>query len=206
MRGSEPSTSVVQRPRATPAPAVLAALRAATAQRHERVDTAMPLSRPGTVTLQRYREHVGLLGVWLTPLHRWLAGFDDGPRAFVPGIAQQLRRIERDLAAIAATPATAIPALPARASAATRWGVAYVIEGSQLGAEFLHRRLAAALAPTPLHYLSGEDSGSGLRWRRFLQALAAAVGDDAAIRDCCTGAGLAFDRLLDLLAARGDEQ
>lgn len=188
-----------------PANAALTALRAATAERHAYLDRHLPLGQDGEIGLDHYRDHVGLLGSWLAPLWRWLDAAADGPSTFVPGIARQLHRMEQDLAELGGLPPAAATA-PDPAGAAVRWGVAYVIEGSQLGAELLHRRLASRLAPARLHYLAGDGAQRGPRWRRFLAALDAAVRSEAAVRDCCSGACLAFDRLLALLAARGVRQ
>jgi heme oxygenase len=47
-------------------------------------------------------------------------------------------------------------AWPLDASPAWRWGVCYVIEGSQLGGAVLYKRLHERLAPHPLRYLKGD--------------------------------------------------
>ena len=57
---------------------VLAALRAATAERHAELDAHTPLAAP-EVDLAAYGAHLRLLERWLAPVPGWLAGFDDGP-------------------------------------------------------------------------------------------------------------------------------
>ena len=86
---------------------------------------------------------------------------------------------------------------PAQGSAGWRWGVCYVIEGSQLGGAVLYKRLAPALAPHPLAYLRGNGS-PGPRWQQFLAALRTHVVEPAQIEDACAGARDAFDRLIAL--------
>lgn len=186
---------------------VLAALRAATAARHAELDANTPLAAP-QVDLAAYGAHLRLLEHWLAPVSAWLAGFDDGPQ-----LPDYLGAIRADLAHSALASAAARleqatagqvlppPSWPARAGAAYRWGVCYVVEGSQLGGAVLYKRLAPALAPHPLAYLGGNGS-PGPRWQQFLAALRAHVVEPAQIKDACAGARDAFDRLIALNHAR----
>lgn len=183
---------------------VLAALRQATATRHERLDSSLPLASPDA-SLADYAAHLQLLRAWLAPIHEWLAGVQDGPQG-APGLdaSSHLAQIDADLAdpslaqwRTAATPPS--PAWPRDASTAYRWGVAYVIEGSQLGGAVLYKRLAERLAPHPLRYLRGAgEGGPGPRWRAFMQSLRAEVRTDEQVAEACAGACDAFDRILGL--------
>lgn len=178
----------------------LAALRAATARRHAALDSGLPIGAPDA-SLDDYTAHLALLRAWLGPLHVWLAGFADGP-AFDDDA--RLGLIETDLAE-AGVPVHAekypvADAWPAAASPAYRWGVRYVIEGSQLGGAVLYERLRARLAPHRLRYLKGDAGGPGPRWRAFMQALRANVRTPAEIADACAGACAAFDSILELRA------
>ena len=86
---------------------------------------------------------------------------------------------------------------PSRANSdAFGWGIAYVIEGSQLGGQVLYRRLVDAMAPHPLAYLQGAGRGTGARWTAFLADLRANVDTQAQIDAACDGASEAFDLLL----------
>ena len=135
-----------------------------------------------------------MLRAWLGPLEVWLAGFDDG----LPPLART-SVIDADLADLpGARPQTDMLAWPDGASAAYRWGVRYVIEGSQLGGAVLYQRLAQPLAPHPLRYLRGAPEGPGPRWRDFMLALQAAVTTSGEIEEACAGACDAFDRILGL--------
>jgi heme oxygenase len=179
---------------------VLAALRRATASRHQVLDTGLPLSGDAP-TLADYASHLTLLRNWLAPLQAWLAGFPDEP-AGLPDTAR-LALIHADLADPALDgivrlplPGTTGDLWPRDASAAFRWGACYVIEGSQLGGAVLYQRLHQRLAPHPLRYLRGAPEGPGPRWRAFMLALRANVRGEAAIAEACAGACAAFDAML----------
>ncbi len=166
-------------------------MRAATAERHAILDAGLAIGGP-QATLEHYRQHLCMLRAWLGPIEAWLgdAGF------------AQLRRlpvIEADLADMAGecTVLDAAP-WPTGASAAYRWGVRYVVEGSQLGGSVLYQRLTATLAPHPLRYLRGPDEGPGQRWRAFMLALKDDVITPGEIEEACAGACDAFDRILAL--------
>ncbi len=182
----------------------LDAIREATSRRHAALEHAMPLSRQDA-TLLDYRDHLLLLKAWLVPIETWLADFDDGAQS-----TRKLASIERaplidaDLGEPSMTPAPAMASIawrPRRTSQAYRWGVTYVIEGSQLGGKVLHSRLGARLAPHPLRYLSSSGAAVGARWRTFIAALQTALTDENQIEDACDGASDAFDALIDIVAA-----
>ncbi|UVW27868.1 biliverdin-producing heme oxygenase [Massilia sp. H6] len=180
---------------------ILAALRAATASRHERLDSGLPLAAPAPSLLD-YAEHLAMVRDWLLPLQAWLDGYADGPQA-EPSLAptRRLALIDADLRE-PGMPAPPAPrptaAWPTGASAAYRWGVVYVIEGSQLGGAVLHANLAERFAPHPLRYLRGEAGGPGPRWRACMLALRANVRSPEQVAEACAGACAAFDRILAL--------
>ncbi|GAB3438263.1 biliverdin-producing heme oxygenase [Massilia solisilvae] len=175
---------------------VLAALRLATASRHAALDAGLPLSGEAA-SLADYASHLMLLRDWLAPLQAWLAGSNAG----LPD-AHRLARIEADLAdpsmenLIPRAQAPNAQQWPRHASDAYRWGVCYVIEGSQLGGAVLYQRLRERLAPHPLGYLRGVPEGPGPRWRAFMLALRAHVRSRAEIAEACAGACDAFDAIL----------
>lgn len=190
-------------------PDILAALRDATASRHAELDGGMPLARPSP-TLADYRAHLALLRGWLAPIEAWQGRFRDGPQdaALLPP-ASHLPQIEADLAHPALPRGAAVPppaaAWQGRDSAAYRWGVAYVIEGSRLGGAVLYRRLAGTLAPHPLRYLHADGVPPGPRWQQFLRALRTHVTNEAAIAEACQGARDAFDTLIGMRRAAAGE-
>jgi heme oxygenase len=187
--------------RADPGTDPLAALRSATASRHEELDSGLPIGAPDA-SLGDYAAHLAMLRAWLVPLQAWLDGFQDGPHFDQAG---RLALIDQDLAdqGMPAAPLAADPAAPwpSAASPAYRWGVCYVVEGSQLGGAVLFQRLHDRLAPHPLRYLKGDAAGPGPRWRVFMQALRAHVHGPAEIDEACAGACAAFDSILALRQA-----
>jgi heme oxygenase len=188
-------------PGADPRPDALSALRSATASRHQELDSGLAIGAPDA-SLADYAAHLAMLRAWLAPLQAWLPGFQDGPQFDQAG---RLALIDQDLAEQGMPPAPAAaalaagaPAWPSAASAAWRWGVCYVIEGSQLGGAVLHQRLHERLAPHPLRYLKGDAAGPGPRWRIFMQALREQVRTPAEVAEACAGACAAFDSILAL--------
>jgi heme oxygenase len=135
-----------------------------------------------------------MLRAWLGPIEAWLARFDDGPQVQVSRMAQIGADLDEAIAPVSDV------VWPLDASAAYRWGVSYVVEGSQLGGMVLYQRLKESLAPHPLRYLRGSAEGPGPRWRWFMLALKDAVKAPGDIDEACAGACDAFDRILALRA------
>ncbi|MEK6421309.1 MAG: biliverdin-producing heme oxygenase [Burkholderia gladioli] len=188
-------------------PAVLAGLRAATGEQHEQLHHLMPLS-VHAAGLRDYLAHLLVLRAWLAPLEPWLAACGDGPAADPAALppVSRLALIDADLAAapgdaVPAGPAAAAPWWPAGATSAYRWGVSYVIEGSQMGGAVLYQQLHERLAPHPLGFLASGRSGLSARWKAFVRGLAAEVATPAQIAEACRGASDAFDRLVGLAGA-----
>lgn len=179
---------------------VLASLRHATAQRHELLDSGLAIGS-ASASLADYQQHLQMLHAWIAPMEVWLAGYADGPQAALAPIGRAAM-IARDLAhpsmPTASLPVRSTQPWPDGASAAYRWGVCYVAEGSQLGGAVLYQRLKERLAPHPLAYLKGEEGGPGPRWRAFMLALRGDVRGEAAIAEACRGACDAFDKILAL--------
>ncbi|WP_408345215.1 biliverdin-producing heme oxygenase [Paraburkholderia aromaticivorans] len=189
---------------------VLGALRAATAQRHELLHEIMPLS-VDSVALRDYLAHLAILRDWLAPLEAWLDTFSDGPQSPAsPARMNRLALIDADLSHESIEPQDRVGTLSSNAtsswrgdaSAAYRWGVCYVIEGSQLGGAVLYARLQARLAPHPLGYLNAGRGSLGARWQDFHRAIAAEVDTPTLIDEACRGAADAFDRLIELARHR----
>jgi heme oxygenase len=188
-------------------PPVLTALRDATAERHELLHEIMPLSVE-SVALRDYLDHLSILRGWLEPLEAWLHTFNDGPQALAA--ASHINRValidadlshetagSEDLAGIA-SPAERARSWSGAKSAAYRWGICYVIEGSQLGGAVLYARLRERLAPHPLGFLDAGREALAARWRAFTHAMAAEVHTPSTIDEACRGAAEAFDRLIEL--------
>lgn len=138
----------------------------------------------------------------------WLGAYTDGPQGVGRiAVAAHLALIEADLAepSLASYPCR-LPgsevSWPSGASAAYRWGVAYVVEGSQLGGAVLYKRLAQQLAPHPLRYLRGparcRRGRTGPALARLHGSLARRGTGEEEVAEACAGACDAFDRILAL--------
>jgi heme oxygenase len=192
---------------AAPGADVLERIRSATTKRHDTLDRRMPLSVEEP-TLADYRDHLVLLAAWLGPIEAWFSRFDDGPQsaavlaplARLPLIADDLADPRIPQGGLHIDPIT-LPSPSMQPDSAYRWGVSYVVEGSQLGGAVLYRRLAASLAPHPLAYLRGIDGAPGPRWQQFIRALRTNVLSEDEIDRACMGACDAFDSLIALLPA-----
>lgn len=194
-------------PRSAPPAAAsdaLAALRRATQERHARLDAGLRIARP-EATLDDYADHAAALRTWLAALAPELQQLAAQEPRFAPDLERRLRALDDDL-----RDAGRATGQPANASAATqteirhaldqapltpdavRWGMAYVLEGSQLGGQVMHRQLAGRLAPHPLRYFQGRGADTGAAWKAFLALLRAHLDSPQAIAAACLGANAAF--------------
>ena len=172
---------------------VHAALRAATRDEHERLDTMM-----GGFDLADRASYQDFLCAHAMALPAIETALDDA------GFADRLedwperRRgaaLAADLAALGgAMPEPLVP--PALSGTAAQWGAAYVIEGSRLGGKFLARQVGADL---PKAYLGAPQAGGG--WRRFLDGLDRAVTSPRQIAEAREAARAAF-AMFEVAAAR----
>lgn len=141
-----------------------AALRAATADCHERVDAtfaSFDLADKGSYT------------AFLMAHARVVPAIESALRdaGGLPRIEPRAVALAADLAALGATMPSAVKVTPP-ASDAIAWGMLYVIEGSRLGGVFLARGVGADLPKTYL--AAGHERGG---WKALLRALDAA-GED----------------------------
>lgn len=166
------------------------ALRDATGALHAQLDSQLPLAQPADATqsLRRYHDHLRVLHGWLSDLAPLLARTHAGQ-----GLLEPLRADLAD-AGLAGEPAG--QARPPMDTEAAAWGVAYVVEGSQLGGRVLYQRLRRAGVSAPLRYLEGRGPGTGAHWQGFLQALRAALAQPADVAAASDAARWAFEDLL----------
>jgi heme oxygenase len=185
----------------------LSALRNATRDIHDDFEQGLKIARPDAGPSE-YLQFIGAMWGWLQPFEQalWREGWPAEMEA-----AQRARKcewLERDLAA-AGMDEGAIAALPRAATqpplstAAQRFGVAYVLEGAQLGSQMLSRTLGPRLAPWPAHWLAGYGERASPRWLAF-RKLAERHLADAPARDAAADAARrAFCTLSDWFRERG---
>lgn len=177
----------------------LSALRTSTASAHARLDSELEVAAPGA-TRQAYLDYLQDMHGWLRAFEQqlWSSAWpEDVDAAARDG---KLGWIEKDLAS-AGMQAACIEALPrARfapdlARQASRFGLAYVIEGSQLGTKELARRLRAPLGNWEPRWLEGYGTSNGSKWRGFLHALERHVRTPQEIDEACAAAAAGFASL-----------
>lgn len=169
-------------------------LRDGTRDRHETLDQGLALT-DDDLSQARYLAYLRALLGWLEPVERQLWRQDWPAALRAPARSGKSALIRADLRAAGdATPVPQCPDAPApQAADAYALGVAYVVEGSQLGGRFLAKRLEDAVPPLPLRYLRGYGDDTGPLWKGFLAHLdSAARGQEA---QALRGAQDAFDSL-----------
>jgi heme oxygenase len=173
---------------------ILDRLRAATADRHERVERAADLIRPDLSRSQ-----------WAATVARFYGFVAPWEAALRPPHHRAKRTLlERDLACLGVDP-SALPLcedLPDLRTEARRWGSAYVLEGSTLGGQVIARHVEKTLglrAGQGYSFFIAYGPRTGAMWRQFrdgLQAAATRLDHDELI----DAAGATFDRVGDWLA------
>lgn len=190
---------MISAPSAAPAPSALVSdplqrLRDATSALHARLDTGLPIAKEGAGPAE-YVQHLAMLRGWVGLLQRSGAA---SPRLEEErdALDAELADCERRLGKPAQRIEVRAVAEAAFLADGAEWGLAYVLEGSRLGGQVLHKRLAPAMAPLPLDYLLGAGPGTGARWKRFIAELRAAL-DTAARQDAAASAARrAFELLI----------
>jgi heme oxygenase len=187
----------------------LEALRSATRQRHHALDSRLPVAQPGAGH-RDYVRHLEVLYGWLKPLngHVWSLGWPDVINAATRG--NKINLIEHDLklAANLGLCEAIEPALCARVPHLNRLdayavGVAYVIEGAQLGGAMLARRLAAEPVLPAFSYLVGYGQATSSMWKQFLAFMDETVTTSQQIEQAVRGACDAFDTLIAWMTVEG---
>lgn len=178
---------------------VHAALKAATARRHERLEVDADVEAR---LRDRNRRADAVAG---------LHSFHDQTRAVTAPFADVLHDagaaedgraagMARDLAVLGARPRRGPTAMPAP-DLATALGWLYVAEGSALGGRVMRKAMVRdGIDLTGLDFLDASGSDVGARWSRVLGLLDAAVADGRATEDGVVAAALsAFDHAREAL-------
>lgn len=142
---------------------------------------------------------------YLRALHAWQASFEDQlwsapwPQAMDAGqrggkCAWMHADLEQcDVAAMESGPQWQ----PPLSSQAQRLGLAYVVEGAQLGTRVLNQRLAPRLDGWQPRWLQGYGRQTGEHWKNFLAQLEIMLPDAESRQEAAGAARLAFESLAD---------
>jgi heme oxygenase (biliverdin-IX-beta and delta-forming) len=183
------------------------ALREATRAIHDDFENGLKVARPDAGQAE-YLVFISAMYGWLQPFEQdlWRPAWPDGMDAAARG--QKSAWLERDLRAagmnnsdIAQLPRT--PDSPPLASLAQRFGVAYVMEGAQLGSQVLAPTLKPRLAPWPAHWLSGYGAHAAAYWLSFRAQAEHCLADQAARAEAADAATQAFRTLAHWFRAQG---
>ena len=183
------------------------ALREATRDIHDDFESGLRIAAPDAGR-DDYLVFIGAMYGWLQPFEArlWRSGW---PAHLLPEARSgKSAWLEADLRAAGLDDA-AIAQLP-RAdcamhldSIAQRIGVAYVLEGAQLGSQLLSRTLKPRLAPWPARWLAGYGEQASAYWLAFRKEAELRLADEAARDEAAAAARAAFGALAGWFRERG---
>ncbi|WP_151636197.1 biliverdin-producing heme oxygenase [Noviherbaspirillum aerium] len=187
-------------------PIALEALRAATRDAHQRLEDDLRVARPDA-NRDDYLHYLQDLRGWMLPFDAdlwraaWPAEIEPHARAGkIEWIDCDLRASGMSQDAIHALPLAGFT--PDLATLPARFGIAYVIEGAQLGTKVLARALAPRLAPWSPRWLAGYGDGNAKQWRTFVKCVESSLTTADMQRIAAMAAADAFASLADWFALR----
>jgi heme oxygenase (biliverdin-IX-beta and delta-forming) len=182
------------------------ALRQATGDVHQQLEQSLTINQP-EAGKREYLEYLEDLRGWMASFEAalwrapWPVEMEARERAGkLAWIDSDLRASGMSDHAIQAIPMAGFT--PDLASLPARFGVAYVIEGAQLGTRVLGKALAPGLHPWSPRWLEGYGDQNAKRWRVFIDCLEHYLTTDEARRVAAAAAREAFISLADWFAAR----
>lgn len=177
----------------------MAALKAATAERHRRLEAVVDPS-PADLTRDGYVELLRKFHGFLRPWEPLIAAHLGGRLLEVFNARRKLPWLAADLQALdpaGRNPPPPCPNLPPIQGPAAAIGSWYVIEGSTLGGQLITRRLVGRWDLSPEHglrYFSGYGNATPTNWTDFRNRAEASV-DGADYHDATAAACATFDSL-----------
>jgi heme oxygenase len=187
-------------------PSALATLRAATADVHDRLEATLAIARPdadASVYVEYLRNMLGWLDMFENSLwaSEWPADMTPELRDGKCGwIRNDLRHFGMSDAAINTLPHSAFR--PDLTSCEARLGLAYVVEGAQLGGQVLAKRFVGKLPPERMRWLQGYGSETSKRWKAFVEYAEEALPTDRQRESAADAARQAFLSLADWFEQR----
>lgn len=180
---------------------LLERLKADTAERHDRLERALDLMRPGLTRTEWTRlvaRFYGFYRPWEEMLANMTAGGELAPlvaeRRKLPWLQQDLAALNLSAADCAALPLCT--RLPSLATTAQVLGSMYVLEGATLGGQFIARHVEATLGFSGgrgYSFFGSYGAATGRMWQAFratLSAYAPRVDHDSMVASACE----TFDR------------
>lgn len=185
----------------------LTRLRQATQDIHADFENRLKIAQPDAGK-HDYRVFIEAMWGWLSPFEdalwsaQWPAELQaqerNGKRAWLLNDLRGAGLGEEQVAALPLAPCTLDLDSPA-----SRFGIAYVLEGAQLGSQVLLRRIGSVLAPWPTRWLTGYGEACGANWRQFMQSANRYLAEEEAARDAANAARATFLSLQSWFMQRG---
>ncbi|HWT72560.1 MAG TPA: biliverdin-producing heme oxygenase, partial [Oxalicibacterium sp.] len=155
-----------------------------------------------------YQVFIEAMWGWLSPFENalWQAEWPADLQAGLRDNKQEWLRRDLSTAGLSEAEIAALPLAPCALdlrTPAARFGIAYVLEGSQLGGQVLAKRLKPALAPWPACWLEGYGQDVSVRWRSFLASLERHVDNGSSIAAASDAARQTFESLQSWFHLRG---
>ena len=185
----------------------LAALRQATHDIHADFESRLKIALP-SAQRHDYRLFIEAMWGWLFPFEHtlWQAAWPDDMHAEQRDGKCTWLRHDMLGAGLSDSDIGALPLVHCTLdleSSASRFGVAYVLEGAQLGSQVLLRRLGDRLAPWPTRWLIGYGEACGTNWRQFMQSANVHLADEATASRAAASARATFLSLQTWFVQRG---
>ncbi|WP_220808494.1 biliverdin-producing heme oxygenase [Noviherbaspirillum aridicola] len=184
----------------------LSELRSATRALHEQLEASLPVA-DANAGREEFLHYLQDMWGWLSGFEAqlWQAEWPSGMNAAARD--GKLAWIETDLraAGMAGAALASLPQAgyrPALDTPAARFGVAYVIEGAQLGGRVLGRTLAPALGDWTPRWLQGYGEEQARYWQAFIRCAESALVTQEARREAAAAAAQAFSSLAAWFAQR----
>jgi heme oxygenase len=149
-------------------------LKEGTAPLHQKIESVLPLLSPD-LTLEQYKHYLSRMYSWYVPFEKSFAGIPStfseklllNKRLKVDWLISDLQELGFSQSMISALPV--FDKWPPLEIPFGWIGALYVVEGSTLGGQIIHRRLQSQLAlkPNQLRFLEAYGPQTGLMWTSF---------------------------------------
>jgi heme oxygenase len=184
----------------------LSELRLATRAIHQDLEKNLIILRPGAGAPE-YKLYLAAFWGWLSAFERrlWESSWPEPIMAAQRAdkcawIVSDLRAAGMDAESIGRLPVC--PAVPDISSTPARFGLAYVIEGAQLGTQVLRKTLGPSLAPWEPRTLAGYGDATASRWKAFTECADRCLDTAASRQAAASAAHDAFAALADWFRIR----
>jgi heme oxygenase len=185
----------------------LSSLRQATQDIHAAFESELKVAMPAAGK-QDYQMFIEAMWGWLSPFENalWQAEWPDEMQAAERNGKSAWLLSDLRSAGLCDDDIASIPLAPCELdlqTQASRYGIAYVLEGAQLGSQVLSKRLTPALRPWPACWLAGYGDDVSRNWRSFMQSTETFLNNEQSSRIAAQSARQTFASLQSWFHLRG---